>query len=102
MAPPKFRGYGLTGWVGPRKYEKITEKIQKWRENYHFCIFSDLRGPTQDGGFCNFFVFFFRISGLGGVSVPCTSPTELQGEAQKSPLFWCFSFFFIVSGAPAL
>ena len=33
-------------WVGPRKYEKITEKIQKWPQNDHFCIF-----------FGNFFVF---------------------------------------------
>ena len=43
---------------GARKYEKITEKIQKWSFPGHFCIFSVIfsffRAPTRGGGF----VFF--------------------------------------------
>ena len=68
-------------WVGPRKYEKITEKIQNGHFRAIFVFFSVIssyfRGPTQGGGFCNFFVFFSYFRPWG-VFVPCTSPTELQ------------------------
>ena len=67
-------------WVGLRKYEEITEKVQKRSFSGHFCIFwvifSYFRSPTH-GGFCNFFVDFsyFRPR---RIFVPCTSLMESQ------------------------
>ena len=60
-------------WLGQENTKKLPKKIQKWPENDHFCIFSVIfsyfPGPTQGGGFCNFFVVF-RISGHGGFLCP--------------------------------
>ena len=63
--------------VGPRKYEKNTEKIQKRVILGHVCtfsvFFSYFRGPTR-GGDSVIFSYFFRISGLEGFlsSIPGT------------------------------
>ena len=59
--------------VWPWKYEKITEKKQK----YHFraifvflsVIFSYFQGPTRGGGFWKFFELFFAFPALGGFCV---------------------------------
>ena len=59
--------------AGPGKYEKITEKLQKWLG----VIFSYFPGSTQGEGFYNVFVFFSYFRPWG-VFVPCTSPTESQ------------------------
>ena len=76
------------GRSGPENTKKITEKIQKWPENDHFCIFSVIfscfRGPTQGGRFCNFFVF----PALGG----CCALYEPDGIARVSQNYRCFSW----------
>ena len=61
--------------VGPRKYEKNTEKKWKWPKNDRFRIFSVFfsyfRGPTRDGRFRSFsyFCLYFRA---WGSSIPGT------------------------------
>ena len=54
--------------VGPGEHETNKEKSRKWPENDHFRKFSVFfwcfSGPTQDGGFCTFFWYFFVLPDL--------------------------------------
>ena len=72
--------------VGPRKYEKNTEKIQKSPKNNHFCIFSVFfsyfRGPTRGGGFRIFFFVIFSYFRDSGVSGICTRPAGVAIHGQ--------------------
>ena len=66
----------------PRKWGKITEKLQKILRKYIFCIFSVIfphfRGLDRGGEFCNFFPFFgdFPLGGFRG---------SLRGKTTRNP-----------------
>ena len=59
--------------LGPENTKKLPKKCKNGPRMtilYFFGNFSYFRGPTQGGGFCNFFFFFFVFPALGGFLCP--------------------------------